>query len=162
MKGAAADLTATFLGVGRLPGPTGTWGSLVVALPALLGSIEHPELPWFYAGALVLFVIAGLASIPAVQEVWGKDHSRIVIDEAAGMALVLSVPLSASSPTWLMAAFLLFRMYDIAKPFPANWLDRRGEGWAVMADDLVAAGYTIATLYLWQFAMHAIGPALLS
>lgn len=133
----------------------------MVAAPALLGSIEYPTLPWFYAGAAVCFVVAGLVSIPSVQGAWGKDASRIVIDEAAGMALVLATPLAASSPWWWLSAFLVFRMYDIAKPFPANWLDKRPEAWAVIADDLIAGLYTVITLHLGQFVLHAVGPAFL-
>lgn len=133
----------------------------MVALPALIGSIEYPALPWMYAVACLAFIIGGLVSIPAVQQQFGKDPSRVVIDEAAGMALVLTAPLAASSPLWLLASFLLFRMYDIAKPFPANWLDRRSEGWAVMADDLVAGVYTVITVYLGQFVLHALAPAFL-
>lgn len=115
-----------------------------------------------YAGIALGCTIAGLFVVPMTQERWGKDASCIVIDEAAGMALVLSVPLSSASPTWLLAAFLLFRMYDIAKPFPANWLDKRVEGWAVIADDLIAGVYAVATLYLWHFVVHAISPVFLS
>ena len=161
MKGALQDHIATLGGVGRIPYAPGTWGSLVVAVPALIGSLEYPFIPWIYAVAAGLLAIVGVVVIGSVQQTWGKDASRIVIDEAAGMSLVLATPLAGSSPWWLLAAFLLFRMYDIAKPFPANWLDRRGEAWAVVADDLVAGIYTILTLYIWQFVVHAVGPAFL-
>ncbi len=155
-----ASLIVTLGGVGRLPIAPGTWGSLVVALPGLLGPVEYPWLLWAYTAGVVAFVAAGLWAIPYVQEEWGKDPSRVVIDEAAGMALVLAAPIGASSPWWLLASFLIFRVYDIAKPFPANVFNRRSEAWAVIADDLVAAVYTVVTLYVLQFLVNIAAPLL--
>ena len=70
----------------------------------------------------------------------GKDHTRIVLDEVAGMATAaLFVP-----ATWLAAGvvFVAFRVFDVLKPFPASAIDRRGRGGlGVVGDDLVAGAY---------------------
>ncbi|MCU0331453.1 MAG: phosphatidylglycerophosphatase A, partial [Candidatus Kapabacteria bacterium] len=77
------------------------------------------------------------------------DPSRVVIDEVAGMALVCSAPHVYATEWWCLCGFLLFRLFDIRKPWPANAFNRRHEAWAVLADDLTAATYTVAVMHLW-------------
>ncbi len=132
---------ATAGGVGYAPVASGTVGSLV-ALPLV---------PWI-AGIREGSLVAGLALVVALAatSIWvagraehefgGKDHSRIVIDEVAGMATAaLFTP-----ATWTAAAlvFVVFRIFDIVKPYPAGLIDRRGSGgFGVVGDDLVAGAY---------------------
>jgi phosphatidylglycerophosphatase A len=69
-----------------------------------------------------------------------KDPSIVVIDEVVGMLVALfALPLRAAD---VLAAFLCFRVFDIAKPFPLRRLEARPGGWGIMLDDLVAGLYT--------------------
>ena len=132
---------ATVGGVGSIPVVPGTFGSLV-ALP-LLPPLALLRARSATAYAAVVLGIVGLAvwSAGEAEEILGgHDHSRIVIDEVAGMVLAgLVLP-----GTWLAAglAFLFFRFFDVVKPFPAGLIDRRIEGGlGVVGDDLVAGLY---------------------
>jgi phosphatidylglycerophosphatase A len=75
-----------------------------------------------------------------------KDPGAIVIDEVAGMTL--SVLLVPPTPAVLLVGFLLFRVFDIVKPFPANASQRLRGGAGVMADDLIAGAYALVLLLL--------------
>jgi phosphatidylglycerophosphatase A len=76
----------------------------------------------------------------------GKDPGAIVVDEVAGMALsVLTVPLT---PAILAVAFVLFRIFDVLKPFPANVSQRLPGGLGVMTDDLIAGLYALVLVLL--------------
>ena len=73
------------------------------------------------------------------------DSGSIVIDEFAGLFITLW--LLPAEPLWWIAGFLVFRLIDIAKPWPINWLDRRVKGgWGIMLDDVVAGGMSAAAL----------------
>jgi phosphatidylglycerophosphatase A len=93
----------------------------------------------------VVVVVAGTwAAHEAERALGGKDPGAIVIDEVAGMALsVLTLPLT---PAVLLAGFLLFRLFDIVKPYPANALQRLRGGAGVMLDDLVAGFYALVVV----------------
>jgi phosphatidylglycerophosphatase A len=85
-------------------------------------------------------VVIGIWSAGKVEPAWGKDSSKIVIDEAAGMCVsLLFVPLSLK---YIVTAFVLFRFFDIAKPLFIRRAERLPRGWGVMADDLLAGIYT--------------------
>lgn len=75
-----------------------------------------------------------------------KDPGAIVVDEVAGMTLsVLALPLT---PAVLVAGFVLFRVFDVLKPFPANVAQRLPGGVGVMIDDVIAGVYALALLLL--------------
>jgi len=75
-----------------------------------------------------------------VENDWGKDSSKIVIDEVAGMsASLLFVPVRWK---YVITAFILFRFFDIVKPLYIRGLEKFPRGWGVMADDLLAGLYT--------------------
>jgi phosphatidylglycerophosphatase A len=101
--------------------------------------------------ALVVFVVivtavGTWAAHEAERLLGAKDPGDIVIDEVAGMALsVLALP---STPAVLVAGFVLFRIFDIVKPYPANALQRLRGGAGVMIDDLVAGLYALVVLVL--------------
>lgn len=141
-----SHLIATVCGVGHLKPAPGTWGS-AVALPFawLIHLIGGPIL-------LGVFVITGFLKgwWATIQETEGKDDhdpSEIVVDELIGQwiaffpvsigAAVKSEPLTSLWPGWI-AAFVLFRLFDIWKPGPVGWADRRGDALGVMLDDVIA------------------------
>jgi phosphatidylglycerophosphatase A len=132
---------ATAGGAGYAPIASGTVGSLV-AMP-LVPWLAHMRDGSWLAALVVAAAIAAVAiwSAGRAEIVFGgKDHSRIVIDEVAGMATAaLFVP-----ATWLAAGlvFVTFRVFDVLKPYPAGLIDRRGRGgFGVVGDDLVAGAY---------------------
>ena len=141
-----AALTATFCGVGLAPVAPGTFGSLV-AVPLAWWIFGVGGAGAVAVAAAIVFAIGTWASEVIVRRVAVHDPQLIVIDEVAGQLLVLAAV--TRDPMWYAAGFLLFRAFDILKPWPASWADRTvGGGLGVMLDDLIAAGYAIAILLL--------------
>jgi phosphatidylglycerophosphatase A len=137
-----ASLTATFFGTGYLhPGP-GTWGSLATML--LWAAISY-ELPvdWRLPVNVALAALAVAVGIPAstrVARACGlKDPQFVVIDETAGQLITLiGSPLGWKT---FLAAFILFRAFDITKPPPVRQLERLPEGTGIVVDDVGAGVY---------------------
>jgi phosphatidylglycerophosphatase A len=162
---------ATACGLGYLkPGP-GTWGSLAgVGLSVLMTwigarkllpiiNLERSVTFWtvsFVSPALQDYiVIAGIAIIGVivatrVERHAGKtDPQFVVIDEVSGQLIAYSLPfVYLNWKSWLLG-FILFRVFDIWKPFPARQAESLPGGWGIMADDWVAGIY--AALGLWIF-----------
>lgn len=139
-----ALLLATGFGTGLFPVAPGTVGSLA-GLPWVWLILSTVPVSGFIPVALVLLVIGVLTARVAGRQ-WGQvDHSAIVIDEVLGQLITLMIPvaiLGAWASPWLLyvGGFLLFRVFDITKPWPANVFDQRVKNaWGVMLDD-VAAG----------------------
>ena len=98
-------------------------------------------------GVLVAVTALGTwAADEAERALGSKDPGAIVIDEVAGMTL--SVVAVALTPATLLLGFLLFRLFDVVKPFPANVAQRLRGGFGVMVDDLIAGVYALALLWL--------------
>jgi phosphatidylglycerophosphatase A len=144
-----ATLVATFFGAGRLkPGP-GTWGSLATVIVWGLVSLRIPEAnrAWatIVAGAAVTLV--GIPAATRVSRSSGlKDPQFVVIDEVAGQLVALiAVPLAWKT---FLAGLILFRVFDIWKPFPIRRLERLPEGTGIVVDDLGAGLYALAVMHL--------------
>lgn len=143
------ELLTTWFGLGRLPIAPGTWGSLPpVVLYQVLGYLYPAANPLvqgllFFAGVWVCIQYS-----PRMIELTGrKDPSQVVADEVAGQAIVMFVLSLAAPANICMAAvvgFLLFRVFDIVKPWPCNRLERLPAGWGILADDLMAGVYAAA------------------
>jgi phosphatidylglycerophosphatase A len=129
-------LLALGFGTGLSPLAPGTAGT-VLALPIAIGLAQMP-LPAAIA-AVAIFVLGGIWICgESARRLGCHDHPGIVWDEiAAFSALALALP---PGPWWLLAGFLLFRLFDIAKPWPIRELDHRLRGGlGIMLDDLAAA-----------------------
>ncbi len=140
-----STLIATWFGVGLLPRAPGTWGSLA-ALP--LAWIIVAELgPLAFPVVIALVFAAGWwASAEVVKRGGGADPSYIVVDEVVGQLIALSVV--PADPLYYALAFLGFRFFDIVKPWPISWADRRVKGGlGVMLDD-VFAGLAVAIIFV--------------
>lgn len=139
-------LTVTWFGAGLSPVMPGTAGSLA-ALPFAF-AIAWFGAPWMLIpAAAVVFLIGVWASDVYCRRAGVKDPGLIVIDEVAAQWLTLSVAPPAFLP--YLIGFLLFRVFDMAKPWPVSWADRRiGGGFGVMIDDILAAAYSTGALYL--------------
>jgi len=131
-----------------LPRIPGTWASLA-ALPcawAIRGACGTAGLA---VAAIAAFIAGWWAAARVVRAAAVADPGFIVIDEIAAMFLVLA----ATPHDWRFyaAAFLLFRLFDIWKPFPVNWLDSHvNGGLGVMLDDVMAALYALALIALGE------------
>jgi len=137
-------------GSGLSPKAPGTLGTLV-ALPIFAALLWTPELV-HYTTIVVLFIVGIPICSTAGKSMGVSDHGSIVWDEIVAMLLVLEfTPLAW---TWWVAAFALFRLFDIRKPFPIRQCDAQLKGgFGVMFDDLLAAIYAIASLKALQWLM---------
>ncbi len=147
----ADALVATWFGVGLIRFAPGTWGSLA-ALPCAAG-LHILGGPWLLAGATGLLAVAGIwAGGRTAAAVATGDPGLVVVDEVAGQWLAL-VPLPLD-PWWYLGAFVLFRLLDVAKPWPIGWLDRHlSGGLGIMADDLAAGLAAGAILFVLLLAL---------
>lgn len=157
-----ARAIATFFGAGLLRPAPGTWGSLA-ALPVAFGLHLAGGFPLLAAATVVVFGAGLWATAQVTAGAADHDPSWIVIDEVAGMWIALwavswpawahDIAVTALWPGWV-AAFALFRLFDIWKPGPVGWADRKGGALGVMLDDVIAgvfAGLGVAVLAgLWH------------
>lgn len=141
-----AALLATWFGSGFLPIAPGSWASLA-ALPgaALLAWLGGPVL--LAGSAAVLFVLGIWAADAYMEAVKVHDPPAIVVDEVVGQWVALALlPLD---PLAYALGFLLFRVFDVLKPWPANFIDRAVTGgFGVMLDDVVAGVYAGGAVWL--------------
>lgn len=145
-----ARLVATVGGIGTIPAMPGTWAS-AAALPAAWGLHLVGGIPLLALATLGAFVLGLWCSGIAAGEAGAKDPGWIVIDEVVGQWLVLLVV----PPDIKLYAlgFVLFRIADIWKPWPASWADRALSGGAgVMVDDLFAAAWAGLALIVFRYA----------
>lgn len=151
---------ATWFGAGlspRAPGTVGSAASLVLWAPMVL--LDTPVLARVLAVVAVFAV--GVVAAQKVVDVRGEDPQIVVIDEVAGMGIALLFPWS--SPWYLLAAFVLFRFFDILKPWPVSWADRRvGGGIGVMLDDVIAGLYALLTFLVPMLLLALSAPDLSS
>lgn len=136
---------ATWFGAGLMPKAPGTWGSLA-AVPFAYGIHRLAGPVGLFAAAWILCALGAWAAEQFRRRAGTKDPQAVVVDEAAGQWLAL-VP--AGDDILLYAAgFVLFRLFDIWKPWPASWADRRIEGgWGIMLDDMIAGVYAAGALW---------------
>ena len=140
---------ATWFGCGRLPRAPGTWGSLA-ALPLAWAALQA-GVGFGLLLAAALFFAGVWASSLYARDTGRQDPGEVVIDEVAGQCL--AVCFAPPTPFGMLAAFVLFRLFDISKPFPVGWIERRcPAGWGIMLDDVMAALYAGAGLLLLRHA----------
>ena len=131
-------ICATGLGLGYMPFAPGTFGTLL-AFPIALGLLQAP----FLVSVLCVILFAGFSiwiADRAESYFNQKDASKIVIDEICGMILLL-LGIAFDPKRWI-AAFFLFRFFDVFKIEPARWIEKKCPGgYGVVLDDLMAAVY---------------------
>jgi phosphatidylglycerophosphatase A len=148
-----AVLLATWFGAGLLPVTPGSWGALA-ALPVGWVIETFWGAPGLAIAAAIVFIAGWWAAAIVAKASGIEDPGAIVIDEVAAQWLVL-LAAPRDPPAWALA-FLLFRIFDIWKPWPVRWADRHIHGGlGIMLDDLLAAGYAALVLS----ALSAIGGA---
>ena len=136
---------ASVLGIGLVGKGGGTLAALFYCIVWLLLPAAYTDSVWQIA--VTFFIIAiGIVSGNAVDLVWGKDSSKVVIDEVAGMAIsLLFVP---QQWIFVLIALVLFRCFDIFKPLGIRRLEKWPKGWGVMADDVLAGLYALLIIQL--------------
>ena len=146
----AAVWIATAGGVGYLPVAPGTAGSLVGVGTVLAFSLMPVPLRWRIAAVAVaaaILMVLGAAASTKAETFFGRvDPGQVVIDEVVGQMIALVAWPVAGWKTYV-AGFILFRFFDIVKPFPARRCERIAGGWGIMLDDVVAGAYSL--LLLW-------------
>jgi phosphatidylglycerophosphatase A len=140
-----AWLLSVWFGAGLLPKAPGTWGS-IAALPLAYALAYWGSLEILAGATIVVFAIGVWSSEIASRDMGVSDPSEIVIDEVAGQWLTLLVV----PPDLILYAcgFILFRLFDIWKPWPISWADQKIKGgMGIMLDDIIAGVY--AGVLLW-------------
>jgi len=147
-------LISTWFGSGLLPKAPGTWGSLAAIPFALLIWWVGGAL-WLAFAGLVLFSVGIWAAQQYANAASRDDPPEVVVDEVAALWLVLAA-LPATPFNWI-AGFLLFRLFDIAKPWPVGLADGRIKGgFGIMLDDIIAAFYAVLLFVIADIAIASL------
>lgn len=143
---------STWFGCGFAPIAPGTFGSLA-AIP-LAAFVMWLGGPWPLAAIAAAVLIVGIWSTGVYSRATGVvDPHEAVVDEVAGQCLTLTVVPLAPLP--YLIAFLLFRAFDVIKPFPIRWLERKlPGGYGIMLDDIAAALYA---MIVYRLGSHWLG-----
>ncbi|MEM7304931.1 MAG: phosphatidylglycerophosphatase A [Pseudomonadota bacterium] len=138
-------------GTGLAPVAPGTFGTLA-AIPIYL-LMEDLMLPAYCGVLLILCLFSIFIAGRSSQQLGVHDHSGIVIDEIVGFLLTMT--LAPQGWGWILAGFLLFRLFDIIKPWPINILDRRvSGGLGIVVDDLMAGIYGGLSLLVIEWLLN--------
>jgi len=156
-----AGWLACGFGSGLTPVAQGTFGSAAAFLPWL--ALRHASVPVYLAVLVVAFVIGVAACDAAGRRLGVDDHRSLVWDEFVGqwialLPLGLAALLPATGMAWWMplAGFALFRLFDVWKPWPIRWLDRRVKGgFGVMIDDVIAGVFAALVMAALLWGAHA-------
>jgi len=138
-------LIATGFYSGYLPKAPGTWGSLVGVLLVFL--LHALSLQIYLSVVAGLFIVGSFVAGEAEKILDNRDPGVVVIDEIVGMLItMIAVPVT---PLTMALGFILFRVFDIAKPFPVNFFDQHFHGGlGIMLDDVVAGIYSLIIMQL--------------
>ncbi|SRR5258707_5509984 len=149
-------LIATFFGIGYLQPGSGTWAAAVTvlvwwAVAQVAARVMNPG--WLLPAAILVSLAVTLIGIPpsttVARESGREDPGFVVIDEVAGqMIALIGVPVNWK---YLLAGFILFRSFDIVKPFPLRRLEKLPSGTGIMMDDVGAGLYALVLLQAWHF-----------
>lgn len=146
-----ATFFASGFGIGFVPFAPGTFGSLLgiglVGLLALTGITQA----WYAVLCVAVFLLGVPCTRRAAEAAGAKDPGWVVLDEiAAILFLFITVPFNSVTA---VLGFVLFRVFDILKPWPIRLLERLPHGWGIMTDDVAAGFYTGLVLALLRLAV---------
>jgi phosphatidylglycerophosphatase A len=148
------SLAIATVGVGYLPLAPGTWGSMVGVLIFLLYT-NFVIVGSYSMTAWIVFIVAvcavGIWASAQAERIFDEeDPQRVVVDEVAGQLIAYS-PVAVLDWKHLLIGFVLFRLFDIWKPYPINKLQDLHGGFGVMADDILAGIYAAMIIYTLTF-----------
>ncbi|MEO5889531.1 MAG: phosphatidylglycerophosphatase A [Ferruginibacter sp.] len=139
-------LVASVLGIGYVGKGGGTVAAVVYCIIWFWLPAGYDKGYWQVI-IMVLIIALGTWSSAIVDGIWGKDSSKVVIDEVAGMAIaLLYVPQNLG---YLLISLVAFRFFDIVKPLGVRKAEILPKGWGVMADDVLAGVYALAVTQSW-------------
>lgn len=142
-------LIGTGFGSGFSPFAPGTAGALLASIiwVALYFLVPFTTLWCITLGLVVLFTLAGIWAANKLEPCWGEDPSRVVVDEMVGVWIpLLAVPDNEQWYWYVIGAFALFRIFDIAKPLGIRKMESLKGGVGVMMDDVLAGIYSFVLL----------------
>lgn len=137
----------SFFGIGYMPKGGGTVAAAVACIIWYYAFDQAPVA--ITAGVTLLITAYGVWGAGKMEPLWGKDSSKVVIDEVAGMFIsLLFVPVSIPN---ILAGLVLFRFFDIAKPLLVRRTEQLPKGWGVMGDDVLAGIYANIVLQIMLY-----------
>ena len=150
MKNNIAKTIATFFYVGLIPVGPGTFGTLA-AIPLFYALSFTPI--YIYLAITVAVILISVWASTIAEEIFQKtDPGQVVADEVSGfLVTMILVPATISN---IFLGFLLFRLFDIAKPYPVRKFEKLPGGWGIVIDDVAAGVYACVTLHIlgyWVF-----------
>ncbi len=146
-------LISTGFGIGLVPFAPGTFGSGAgLCLYILLAHFMQVTAITAVLIYFLLLVISLFVVHQSIKQLGNKDHQEIVIDEILAMMLVAHfIP---PDPKWAIGAFLIFRFFDIVKPFPIKQIESsQNNAFGIIVDDQIAAGYSIIVILTMKYLM---------
>ncbi|MCX7913295.1 MAG: phosphatidylglycerophosphatase A [Thermodesulfovibrionales bacterium] len=139
-------IIATLFYMGYIPIASGTFGSFAAML---LVWITKPSNLVLLLTSIILFIIGVICAHITEKDLQMEDSPKIIIDEFVGY--IVSIQFLPLTFGYLISAFILFRLFDIIKPVPIRWVERRfGGGMAIMIDDVVAGLMTNLIIQGWR------------
>lgn len=142
-------LIGTGFGSGFSPLAPGTAGALLASAVWMLlyYFVPFTALFWITLSLVLIFTIAGVWAANKLEPYWGEDPSRVVVDEMVGVWIpLLAVPNTVNWYWYVLAAFILFRAFDIVKPLGVRKMESLPGGVGVMMDDILAGVYSLILL----------------
>ena len=134
---------------GYFPYASGTVGSFAAVLIYLIPGFENPTVMLFF---ISFFTAIGIPISTKFEKIYGKDPSQCTIDEMVGMWISL---LFVPKKIWfIIITFLIWRLLDIIKPFPARWIEKIKGGIGIMLDDIIAGIYTLILIHIIIFLIN--------
>ena len=142
IKKKITEIIASCFYIGYIPGAPGTYGSLFAVLLISQFNFLTKNI------SVVIFIIFGLIFSTLMEKQTGKkDDQRIVIDEFVGM--LITFYFVKPNFAYLIIGFILFRLYDIYKPYPIKKIQNLPSGWGIMLDDILAGVYARIVLHIF-------------
>lgn len=146
-------LIATSFGAGFSPVAPGTMGALfgVAVWYLLFALLDYATLMWTLSGLIVAFTVLGVWSSSVSERYWGEDPSRVVMDETVGEWIALLVVPASGHWGYVLAAFVLFRFFDIVKPLGVRSMEKLKGGYGIMADDILSGIYAAIVIVVFNY-----------
>ena len=136
---------------GYIKTASGTWGSLAGLIIYLIPGFENPSLMILM---ISFFILIGVPIATKFELIYGNDPKECTIDEIVGMWItLLFLP---KKIWWIILAFLIWRVLDIIKPYPARKLENVKGGWGVMLDDIMAGIYSFVLVQLTIYVFNLL------
>jgi phosphatidylglycerophosphatase A len=145
-------LIVTFFGIGKLPGAPGTWASLVAGF--LFWFLTDKPIWWLLLILIAIYFVGVYSSTQYEKQIGKKDPSSAVIDEVLGVGVaMINIP---HEWPYVVMAVILFRIFDIWKPYPIRRLEQLPAGWGIMTDDLLAGVYAFAWVQIGIWVVNTV------